>query len=121
MFNAKPWNDGMLPAVDPVRGRCIHACRVACRIWWQAASSAHHKVSNSPFFVSQIGHESCTPTAVQLIPYLLALCDLYIEVQGDQRVDHRHDELGAVVDANKVAPRSEGKKRSKRRLGPEGD
>jgi hypothetical protein len=38
--------------------------------------------------------------------------------QGGQSVDHRHDELGAVVDANKVAPRSEGKKRSKRRLGP---
>ena len=38
--------------------------------------------------------------------------------QGDQSVDHRHDELGAVVDAIKVAPRSEGKKRSKRRPGP---
>ena len=38
--------------------------------------------------------------------------------QGDRRVDHRHDELGGVVDAIKVAPRSEGKKRSKRRLGP---
>ena len=37
--------------------------------------------------------------------------------QGDQS-DHRHDELVAVVDAIKVAPRSEGKKRSKRRLGP---
>ena len=36
--------------------------------------------------------------------------------QGDQSVDHRHDELGAVVDAIKVAPRSEGKKRSKRGL-----
>jgi hypothetical protein len=32
--------------------------------------------------------------------------------------DHRHAELGAVVDAIKVAPRAEGKKRSKRRLGP---
>ena len=38
--------------------------------------------------------------------------------QGGQSVDHWHDELGAVVDAIKVAPRSEGKKRSKRRLGP---
>jgi hypothetical protein len=41
--------------------------------------------------------------------------------QGDQSVDHRHDELGAVVDAIKIAPRSEGKKRRKQRLGPEGD
>jgi hypothetical protein len=49
MFNAKPWNDGMLLAVDPVRGRCIHACRVACRIWWQTASSAHHKLA-TPLF-----------------------------------------------------------------------
>ena len=38
--------------------------------------------------------------------------------QGGQSVDHRHAELGAVVDAIKVAPRSEGKKKSKRRLGP---
>ena len=30
--------------------------------------------------------------------------------QGGQSVDHRHAELGAVVDAIKVAPRSEGRK-----------
>jgi nucleolar protein 9 len=35
---------------------------------------------------------------------------------GDQ--DRQAAELGAVVDAIKVAPRHEGKKRSKRRLGP---
>jgi len=41
--------------------------------------------------------------------------------QGDQSADDRHVELGAVVDAIKVAPRSDGKKRRKRPLGPEGD
>jgi nucleolar protein 9 len=35
-----------------------------------------------------------------------------------QSVDHRHAELGAVVDVIRVATRSEGKKRSKRRLRP---
>ena len=38
--------------------------------------------------------------------------------QGGPSVDHRHNELGAVGDAIKVAPRSEDKKRSKRRLSP---
>ncbi len=39
--------------------------------------------------------------------------------QGDQSVNcGRHAELEAVVDAIKVAPSREGKKRSKRRLGP---
>ena len=38
--------------------------------------------------------------------------------QGDQSVDHRHAELGAVIDAMKAEPRSGGKKGSKRRLGP---
>ena len=38
--------------------------------------------------------------------------------QGDPSVDHRHAELGGVVDVIKVAPRSEDKKRIKRQLGP---
>ena len=38
--------------------------------------------------------------------------------QGDQSVDRRHAELGAVVYAIKVAARSEDKNRSKRWLGP---
>ena len=38
--------------------------------------------------------------------------------QGDPSVDHHHAELGGIVDVIKVAPRSEDKKRSKRRLGP---
>jgi hypothetical protein len=37
--------------------------------------------------------------------------------RGDQGVN-RHADLGAVVDAIKIAPRHEGKKRSKRRLDP---
>jgi hypothetical protein len=37
--------------------------------------------------------------------------------QGDQSVDDKQAGLEAVVDAIKIAPRSEGKKRSKRRLG----
>jgi hypothetical protein len=37
--------------------------------------------------------------------------------QCDQSVDHRHAELGGIVDTIKVAPRFEGKKSSKRRLG----
>jgi hypothetical protein len=44
--------------------------------------------------------------------------DLALKPGRGQSVDHRHAELGAVVDAIKVAPRAEGKKRSKRRLGP---
>jgi hypothetical protein len=41
--------------------------------------------------------------------------------QGDRGGDHDRQaaELGAVVDAIKVAPRHDGKKRSKRRLGPD--
>jgi hypothetical protein len=37
--------------------------------------------------------------------------------RGDQSVN-KHADLGAVVDAIKIAPRREGKKRSKRRLDP---
>jgi hypothetical protein len=37
--------------------------------------------------------------------------------RGDQSVD-RHPDLGAVVEAIKIAPHSEGKKRSKRQLDP---
>ena len=37
--------------------------------------------------------------------------------QGDQSVDDKQAGIEAVVDAIKIAPHSEGKKRSKRRLG----
>ena len=38
--------------------------------------------------------------------------------QGGDKSVKRHAELGAVVDVIKIAPRREGKKRSKRRLDP---
>jgi hypothetical protein len=64
--------------------------------------------------------ESVPAPAPALVKSVTKKADLTLEQgqgRGDQSVN-RHPDLGAVVDAIKIAPHREGKKRSKRRLDP---
>lgn len=64
--------------------------------------------------------ESVPAPAPALMKPVLEKADLTLKQgrgRGDQSAD-RHRDLGAVVDAIKITPRSDSKKRSKRRLDP---
>jgi hypothetical protein len=61
--------------------------------------------------------ESVPAPAPALVKPVTEKADLTLKQGRGQSAD-RHRDLGAVVDAIKIAPRHEGKKRSKRRLNP---